>query len=352
MRGRYDYGESVILSDDNWIGLGSGAARIIFDDQTTDQIEIMNANVGIGTQTPATTLDVNGNITVGNNNWIGLGASSRRIVFGDQINAYGPAAGDVLRFNDGMLTFGAVSPKIQFNGYYAPGDKYAADGSSFAFTHAMAQHKVGWFYAASGTAGETITYTLGMFLDSSGHVGVGVPLTHSLNYKLELADHMIVGGPDGFNASQEKARVIFGACGTSAYSNWVGSVHSGYTELYGWNGCSIGTATGATSYTPIIYAVAAGLGIGTATFGTNATKTLAVGTGVAPTTSPADSFQMYSADIATGHAAAHFRSENDTIIKLYQQSLIASPAADVDELKTAVDSIRTLLSNNGLMASS
>jgi hypothetical protein len=98
--------------------------------------------------------------------------------------------------------------------------------------------------------------------------------------------------------------------------------------------------------------VSGNVGVGQTTFGTNAAEVLAIGSGTAPTTSPANCFQMYSADIVAGHAAAHIRNENGTIVKLYQQTFIASPAADVGELKTAVDAIRTLLSNNGLMASS
>jgi hypothetical protein len=46
------------LADDNWLGLSSGAALIEFDDQTTDEVNILNANVGIGTTTPAGTLDI------------------------------------------------------------------------------------------------------------------------------------------------------------------------------------------------------------------------------------------------------------------------------------------------------
>ncbi|OGE30366.1 hypothetical protein A2631_01160 [Candidatus Daviesbacteria bacterium RIFCSPHIGHO2_01_FULL_44_29] len=45
-------------ADDDWLGLGSGAGRIEFDDQTTDEVNILSANVGIGTQTPGGSLDV------------------------------------------------------------------------------------------------------------------------------------------------------------------------------------------------------------------------------------------------------------------------------------------------------
>jgi hypothetical protein len=58
-------------------------------------------------------------------------------------------------------------------------------------------------------------------------------------------------------------------------------------------------------------------GIGQMTFGTNGTNVLAMATAVAPTTSPVDCFQQYSADIVAGNAAPHFRTENGDIVKIY-----------------------------------
>ena len=96
------------------------------------------------------------------------------------------------------------------------------------------------------------------------------------------------------------------------------------------------------------------IGIGQSTFGTNATKTLALGTGVAPTTSPADCFQMYSADQVAGNACPHIRTENGAIVKLYQQALVADPAGQANDLdseaRTAINAILDILENNGLMA--
>lgn len=95
-------------------------------------------------------------------------------------------------------------------------------------------------------------------------------------------------------------------------------------------------------------------GLGQTTFGTNMTKGIAVGTGVDPDDSPADCFQMYSADIAAGHAAMHLRNENDTIIKLYQQAHIADPAGQANDLdseaRIAINAILLALENNGLLA--
>lgn len=45
------------LADDNWIGLGSSAALIEFDDQATDEVNILNANLGIGTSGPDAKVD-------------------------------------------------------------------------------------------------------------------------------------------------------------------------------------------------------------------------------------------------------------------------------------------------------
>lgn len=61
------------------------------------------------------------------------------------------------------------------------------------------------------------------------------------------------------------------------------------------------------------------LGLGGAeAWGDNATKTVSLATGVAPTTSPADLFQLYSADQVGGNACPHIRTENGAILKLYQ----------------------------------
>ena len=62
------------------------------------------------------------------------------------------------------------------------------------------------------------------------------------------------------------------------------------------------------------------VGIGTTAFGTSGVKVIAVGSGTAPSSSPADSIQMYSADIVAGNAAPHFRTENGAVVKIYQET--------------------------------
>ncbi|MCL5795010.1 MAG: hypothetical protein M1338_01500 [Patescibacteria group bacterium] len=47
-----------------WLGLGALAGRIEFDDQATDEINVLSANVGIGTQTPNEKLTIDGNLSL------------------------------------------------------------------------------------------------------------------------------------------------------------------------------------------------------------------------------------------------------------------------------------------------
>ena len=91
------------------------------------------------------------------------------------------------------------------------------------------------------------------------------------------------------------------------------------------------------------------VGIGTAAFGTSAVKVLGIGTGTAPTTAPADMVQIYSADIAAGHAAPHFMTELGEVVKLYQQAHIAD-ATDAATAITRINAILVALENTGLLA--
>ncbi|TSC57286.1 MAG: putative membrane-anchored cell surface protein, partial [Candidatus Peregrinibacteria bacterium Greene0416_19] len=53
----------LIVADDSFLGLSSSAGRIVFDDQGTDEINILSARLGVGTSAPTTALDVVGTIS-------------------------------------------------------------------------------------------------------------------------------------------------------------------------------------------------------------------------------------------------------------------------------------------------
>ena len=58
--------------------------------------------------------------------------------------------------------------------------------------------------------------------------------------------------------------------------------------------------------------IADNLGIGTATFGTNAAKVLGIANGTLPATSPADMIQMWAADVEAGKSVLNILNEDDT----------------------------------------
>lgn len=68
----------------------------------------------------------------------------------------------------------------------------------------------------------------------------------------------------------------------------------------------------------------------------------------APTSGLTDSFQLYSADITSGNAAPHFRTETGQIIRLFQSAAIAD-AASGTEIST-INSILTVLRDRGFIA--
>jgi hypothetical protein len=57
--------KAVILDDDGIIGLGAAKGRIEFDDQATDEINLLDCVVGVGTSTPVAKLAINGGLHVG-----------------------------------------------------------------------------------------------------------------------------------------------------------------------------------------------------------------------------------------------------------------------------------------------
>lgn len=55
------------------------------------------------------------------------------------------------------------------------------------------------------------------------------------------------------------------------------------------------------------------VGIGTSTFGTSAVRSLAIGTGTAPTTGPADTIQIYSTDLSAGNTMLSLFTEGTVV---------------------------------------
>lgn len=111
---------------------------------------------------------------------------------------------------------------------------------------------------------------------------------------------------------------------TSTYSGTVRGLYYNpvLTSTTGATHIGIETTTGNV----IFNSTSGNVAIGGTSFGTSSDKVFAQYTGTAPSSSPTDAFQMYSADIVAGNAAPHIRTENGNIVKIYQETTAVASA--------------------------
>lgn len=112
--------------------------------------------------------------------------------------------------------------------------------------------------------------------------------------------------------------------GTVTSALWVGSTES-----------SIGTTSAhnfhffTNNIDQLFLTTAGNLGLGTATFGTSAAKAFGLFNGTAPSTSPADTVQLYAFDITAGQSALHIRDEGGSVYKIGGGALSLPDAANI-----------------------
>jgi hypothetical protein len=131
------------------------------------------------------------------------------------------------------------------------------------------------------------------------------------------------------------------ACSTgSATATFrIGTIASN-TNFFNVHGRNAG-GTGLTTNPVFTVNSAGNFGNGAISFGTNAQFVFAQLNGVAPTTSPTDIYQQYSADIVAGNAAPHFRTENGNVIKIYRETTAVVAGAFVANTSAIVDDSAT-----------
>ena len=148
-------------------------------------------------------------------------------------------------------------------------------------------------------------------LTTSDYVGLAAPAAVTASYTLALP--VAAAGATKHLYSDAANQLAFGQDVTPTGSPTFVTVRltaltDGYLPYH------VSDATGLANSN--LYHDGNNVGLGQTTFGTSATKTLALSTGVAPSTSPADAFQMYSADVdgVAGKAGVHFRTEDGGIV--------------------------------------
>jgi hypothetical protein len=217
------------------LNINSGTSQpLVFTANASERMRISSTgNVGIGTSSPATKLQVVGTATFGDgtNGQLRL-TSNASINYIDSLNNAGsawqrmdsravsfnwftaasgtPTAGmtldssgnlglgvtpsawgsgfkalEVGRVGNGFFSVGADSLQVA-NNYYYNGTNYIYAANGFAARYHMVTGQHQWYTAASGTAGNTITFTQAMTLDASGNLGIG---TTSPSYQLQVGTY-------------------------------------------------------------------------------------------------------------------------------------------------------------------
>lgn len=178
----------------------------------------------------------------------------------------------------------------------------------------------GYKFDATGDIRNT---TSAYLATSSGGVGIGTT-TLNANTTFQIASTVIAARI----ASSAAISNIVESVSTAAafqrslfYGQTTQIRHSGYNAIY----CTANNGADCIFHVNGV----SNIGVNISTWGTSATNTLAMLSGTAPTTSPADAFQLYSADITAGNAAPHFRTEGGAVVKLYQQTTAVGAATRV-----------------------
>jgi hypothetical protein len=146
------------------ITTGSSAYATVVGDYAGYPLQLITGNV------VRATIDTSGNL--------GLGVAP---------SAWNTAGGAALQVkNASLISYASVDLELAHNSFYdGTGYKYIANGFATRYDQYAGVHS--WFNAASGTAGNTVSFTQAMTLDASGNLGVG---TTSPGAKLQVVSNV------------------------------------------------------------------------------------------------------------------------------------------------------------------
>ncbi|TSC57878.1 MAG: Metallophosphoesterase [Candidatus Peregrinibacteria bacterium Greene0416_19] len=175
----------LIVADDSFLGIGSAAGRIVFDDQGTDEINILSARLGVGTSAPTTALDVVGTIS------------------GSALTLNGPANNSYILGNLSIGKTGAGLAKLDVVG--------TISGTTLQINGA------GTFLTDITVSGGDITGAGGAALDlgeSTGAGGAALDLGESTAGDVTVTGDLIVADDSFLGLSSSAGRIVFDDQGT------------------------------------------------------------------------------------------------------------------------------------------
>jgi hypothetical protein len=144
--------------------------------------------------------------------------------------------------------------------------RYTYTDFASRYTQALGVHS--WFTAASGTAGNAITFTQAMTLDAGGGLGIG---TTSPKAKLDVSGNVLVGSyPTASNYAPLSVKTASTITTPSTFTNainiWNGTNVGEYSNItFGYNAASL---TNAAAYIGYVSTSSSNVGKGDLVFGT------------------------------------------------------------------------------------
>lgn len=305
-------------------------------DTETFFVDAVNNKVGVGTITPADRFSV---VTSGGKTTLGIGDNavgtySQVLMYGGS-GKYNWTLGAQYNINNGF----EITPSTALGGttFSTPVFSILQTGAATFSSSVTAAYNVvtgglAAFISSSGGLYSYYTGGVGVINSVSNNSGSASPLDLSsggtrairiftsanvgINTTSDLGYRLRVNGTSYFDDNLRfpnlKGVVFVQTGGSLLGSISMDSSNQVTIDNNGFFGLSVGsnyTMTGGNL----------GIGQGGAAFGSG-TRVISVVNGTAPSSSVATSFLMYSANVTTGNAAPHFRTENGAVIKLYQET--------------------------------
>jgi hypothetical protein len=286
---------ATILSDN---GVTSGSAGLK-ETGGNDGVLLLQTTTAGGVATTAVTVDTAQNVGVGvtPSSW----GSGRR-----SLSVAGSTANYFVGANANATVFGT-------NTFHDGSDnKYIATGYANLYLQSSGQHL--WYNAASGTAGNAITFTQAMTLDASGNLGVGVtPSAWGTAGNIDFTGNYAAGN-NGFSQNAYN-----GSGGWKYSTTAAASVYQQAAGIHTWYNAPSGTAGNAITFTAAMTLDASGKLTIARTGGTGIS---AIGVYNTTTASAANVFVVSDGTFQRSTSSARFKTNVETIQAQYAQNIL------------------------------
>ena len=179
------------------------------------------------------------------------------------------AASEAIQFGTTSTTSYSFGKRGFANNTYFNGSdyKYYATGAATIYQASSGRHV--WYSAASGTAGNTITFVEGMRLDESGNLGLGVTpsgwgTSGTVIKALQIGTAGFIGGGSGFNTFYSGSNCYFDGSNWKYTTTAAVSMYEQGAGAFKWFNATSGTAGNTITFGDAKMTLTAGglLGVG------------------------------------------------------------------------------------------